>query len=303
AVEDAADVVIDFVAKDADELDVQREVVIGGIELEAGLQGGPGCADELAVVVVDLAVAVLIDIFDVAGFGVGLDHLARLVHVAVDLALAFEDAGGFDHIPGADGMADFRADEVRGLEVVYFVTLCVGTLAAHRDHFVVDRGEVAFEIPFKRLFFAVIGHAELDAFVFDGGGVYDGVLSGLLDYAEIHRLGQLYEDAGGAASVEIGGDGDAVMEDIGIEADVAFSAGLPMDVGVIQGCLVLSHYRRLVDAIDGSWRVVEHREIGEGAEGIEAAADTELAVGAADLEVVDPGDVEPYFFTDAPGCG
>ena len=70
--------------------------MIRGVELGARLQGRPGGATVLAIFIIDDAVPVGVDVFDVAGFGVGLDDLAGFIPVVVDLVLAFEDAGLFD---------------------------------------------------------------------------------------------------------------------------------------------------------------------------------------------------------------
>ncbi len=124
-----------------------------------------------------------------------------------------------------------------------------------------------------------------------------------MDGAEVEWYGEADQYAGGEGIIEVDGDGYAVAEQVGVEADVLFCSGFPVDGRVYEDGLVLADDGGLADAVDCAGRVIEYGEIGERPVGVEGAADAQFTVGAAELEVVDPGDIKEFFLADAPGCG
>ncbi len=212
----------------------ERKVLPG----EAGRQGEGHlrhvAAQVLAVVVVDVAVAVVVDELQVAGLGVGLDAVAVLVDVGGGLLVALEDTVGLHEPERVERLALGRAVEVLQL----LETAVVGphglraVLVGHadvRNPVLQDREVTADEVAPVLVDLLFPRSRELDAAVADLAQVdRRGAQTHGVGPARGLRLDQVV----GALHEEVGRHREASAEHVEIQTQVGLLGGLPGEVVV-----------------------------------------------------------------------
>ena len=221
---------VDVVTELGAENGVDVEILVREVAAQAQDVLGPRVADVGDVVGVDHAVPVRIQESDVPGLGVGLQHLAVKVEVTVDVVLALENA------------VRFVADEVS--HRVAFCHPCDGGVAhrptptiqesgfsGHIDDEVSEVGVVQGVAELPVALASAVGDGQVHPAVADFTEVGRGVVRG----TDVPRDDLGHQQVLRGALVDVGFDGQLVLEQAEFQTEVNLLAFLPLHVGVGRG--------------------------------------------------------------------
>src|SRR6185312_189942 len=291
----------DLIAVDAGKEQVQLESLVRKIRIEVSREFRPGVADNGAVVVIDEAVLINIPELDVTGprtLGRADGHHAvgSLYRVAGDILITREQAIGDVAGDHAERLSYFGQEF--GLAAVGGRIVLGIDGGVQLGHLVAVDREIdtrfPLEIPCRNVDRI---DRDADAFVLHGAIILDGpgdhaAIAAIEDAAEELLTGGRQDEVGDRLFVCIGDDLDAVVEQMGVQTDVAG--------------LILFQLQRGVGEIGRSETGAPDRGSGVeiGVDGAAVPGVTRDTVLETEFQIVEPGDaLHELFIRDLPGQG